>query len=198
MTKGSQRRLLRRDERRAQILGAAAAAFVDRGFSATSIDDVAAAAGITKVIVYRHFEGKAELYRAVLDQVAASLAEAFEPGGEGRSGPVSALLHAARADPEGFRLLTVHAAREAEFESYAAEVRTAMLDTADEVIRPLVEDAALRAWLDELLVASAVGSVLAWLDHGPVDRDDEFLDRTTAALRGMVEGALVPGTLRGA
>ena len=40
----AKRRLLRRDERRAQLVGAAARAFLTRGFAATSLDDVAAQA----------------------------------------------------------------------------------------------------------------------------------------------------------
>ena len=43
-----------RDERRAQILGAAATAFAESGFAATSMADVARAAGITKPVSYTH------------------------------------------------------------------------------------------------------------------------------------------------
>src|SRR3954454_23407000 len=67
-----------RDERRRQsILSAAADTFADRGFAATSMDDVAAAAGITRLVVYRHFESKEALYVAVLEAVSGRLHEAF-------------------------------------------------------------------------------------------------------------------------
>ncbi|MDQ3757621.1 MAG: TetR/AcrR family transcriptional regulator, partial [Actinomycetota bacterium] len=74
-TKPANRRLLARPERRAAILRAAATAFAQRGFAATSMEEVAAAAGITKLIVYRHFESKEELYRAVLEQVSSRMGE---------------------------------------------------------------------------------------------------------------------------
>src|SRR4051812_50069115 len=74
------RRLLRRDERQAQLLSAAATAFAHAGFAGTSMEDVAATAGVTKLIVYRHFDSKDELYRAVLTQVATRLREEFEAG----------------------------------------------------------------------------------------------------------------------
>src|SRR3954470_6565918 len=74
------RRLLPRDERQAQLLSAAATAFAHAGFAGTSMEDVAATAGVTKLIVYRHFDSKDELYRAVLTQVATRLREEFEAG----------------------------------------------------------------------------------------------------------------------
>ena len=40
--------------------------FGERGYDATRLDDVAAAAGVTKPILYRHFEGKTALYLALL------------------------------------------------------------------------------------------------------------------------------------
>ena len=60
------RRLLRRPARREQILVAATRAFAESGFAATSLDDVATAAEISRDSIYRHFESKAELYLAVL------------------------------------------------------------------------------------------------------------------------------------
>src|SRR5687767_13524021 len=65
MTKGAAdvpaRRLLRRKERQASILHGAAAAFARSGFAATSMEDVAEACGVTKLIVYRHFDSKEDL-----------------------------------------------------------------------------------------------------------------------------------------
>src|SRR5215207_9673102 len=69
MVEATPRRLLRRDERRAAILHGAAAAFAGQGYAATSMEDVAEACGVTKLIVYRHFDGKEELYRAILQRV---------------------------------------------------------------------------------------------------------------------------------
>jgi AcrR family transcriptional regulator len=55
--------------RREQILTAAARLFAEKGFSATAIDEVGDAAGITGSGVYRHFSGKEALYREVIDRV---------------------------------------------------------------------------------------------------------------------------------
>ncbi len=194
----TRRRQLPRDERRAQIQGAAAAAFVRAGFAATSIEDVAAEAGITKVIVYRHYAGKEDLYRSILDEVVGELAAAREAATasarpDDPSAPAPALvtlLAGARAHPDAFRLLTVHAAREAEFREYAELTRRAMEDATRTMVDPLGLDAELGGWLAALLVDAGVTAVLRWLDHGTPDRDDEFLRRATAGIRAMVQAAV--------
>jgi AcrR family transcriptional regulator len=53
-------------ERRAIILGAAGGLFARDGYAAARLEDIAAAAGVTKPIVYRHFESKKALYLALL------------------------------------------------------------------------------------------------------------------------------------
>ena len=53
------------DERRAQIIDAAANAFMSEGFAATSIDEVARLLGCTKGLIYYHFKNKTELFFAV-------------------------------------------------------------------------------------------------------------------------------------
>ena len=66
-------RRLHRAQRREQILAAATEAFARTGFAATSLDEIAAHAGVTRVILYRHFDSKAGLYQAVLDRMCARL-----------------------------------------------------------------------------------------------------------------------------
>ncbi len=71
---GSPRKLLSRVERQESILRGAAAAFAHTGFDGTSMEDVADASGITRLIVYRNFASKEDLYRAVLERVMVRLA----------------------------------------------------------------------------------------------------------------------------
>jgi AcrR family transcriptional regulator len=54
------------DERRALITRAAGRLFARHGYAGTRLEDIAAAAGVTKPIVYRHFESKKALYLALL------------------------------------------------------------------------------------------------------------------------------------
>jgi len=54
----ARRRLLTTRERASSILEAAATVFAERGYDGSTVDDVAAAAGVSKLIVYRHFNSK--------------------------------------------------------------------------------------------------------------------------------------------
>ena len=60
------RRRLPVAERRELIVEAAGRLFGERGYDGTRLDDIAAAAGVTKPILYRHFDSKRELYLALL------------------------------------------------------------------------------------------------------------------------------------
>ena len=72
----------RREEpsvRRAQILSAARTCFANAGFKATSVDDIAAEAGVSVGLLYRIFGSKTAIVEAIiLEQVEAQIAEAFE------------------------------------------------------------------------------------------------------------------------
>ena len=66
-------RRLPTDERWDLIADAAGRLFAARGYDGTRLDAVAAAAGVTKPILYRHAAGKEALYLAVLDRHRADL-----------------------------------------------------------------------------------------------------------------------------
>jgi AcrR family transcriptional regulator len=61
------------EQRRVQLLSVAIQVFGERGFHATSMDEVAEAAGVTKPVLYQHFPSKRALYRELLDDVDAQL-----------------------------------------------------------------------------------------------------------------------------
>jgi len=60
----------RRPQRRGQILKAAVELFYERGYAATGIHDIGAAAGITGPAIYRHFESKEEILAAAVREYA--------------------------------------------------------------------------------------------------------------------------------
>jgi AcrR family transcriptional regulator len=62
-----------RSARRAQLLEAAQAAFVESGYHAAAMDDIADRAGVSKPVLYQHFPGKLELYLALLDKHSEGL-----------------------------------------------------------------------------------------------------------------------------
>jgi AcrR family transcriptional regulator len=161
---------MRRAERRDQILAAATRAFARSGFAATSLDDVAAEAGVSRVILYRHFESKTDLYRAVLDNACLRLAAAVGVD-DLTPGSVDALLTAAAEDPDGFRLLFQHAVREPEFRAEVDRLRAGSVEIARRFFEEWIPDPAWAAWATQLAPTVAVDAVIAWLDAGQPDRD---------------------------
>jgi len=185
------RQLLPKAERRAAILKAAATAFAHKGFAATSMDDVAAEAGITKLIVYRHFASKEELYEAVLERVSKRLAEEFVDGLDRhppRSVGVRTLLTVAREDPDGFVLLWRHAVREPQFADHARRFRDQAVKVAVAMLaqRPVGGDRRRKRWAAEAVMSWLVDAVVHWLEEGTPDRDDELIELVSRSLPAMI------------
>ncbi|MFD5032448.1 TetR/AcrR family transcriptional regulator [Streptomyces sp. NPDC058220] len=55
-------------ERREQLLDIGRKVFAEKGFEATSVEEIAAKAGVSKPVVYEHFGGKEGLYAVVVDR----------------------------------------------------------------------------------------------------------------------------------
>jgi AcrR family transcriptional regulator len=62
-------------ERREQLLDVGRALFAEKGFEATSTEEIAARAGVSKPVVYEHFGGKEGLYAVVVDREMGDLLE---------------------------------------------------------------------------------------------------------------------------
>jgi AcrR family transcriptional regulator len=160
-------RRLARAERREQILAAATEAFARSGFAATSLDDIATEAGITRVILYRHFDSKSDLYQGVLDRMCARLdANVAEPVGGFTDASIDGLLAAAIESPAGFRLLFQHALREPEFKERIEKFRGDISAAAYLQISAFVPDQALARWASQLAPVVAIEAIIAWLDAG--------------------------------
>ncbi|MEU9028274.1 TetR/AcrR family transcriptional regulator [Streptomyces sp. NPDC048383] len=88
MTTGVRRRM-GVEERRQQLIGVALELFSNRSPDDVSIDEIAAAAGISRPLVYHYFPGKLSLYEAALRRAADELAQRFV---EPHEGPLGARL----------------------------------------------------------------------------------------------------------
>jgi AcrR family transcriptional regulator len=181
-----------RVQRREQILAAATEAFARTGFAATSLDDIAAEAGITRVILYRHFDSKTDLYQAVLDRMCARLdAHVAEPVGGFTDASIDGLLEAAAESPAGFRLLFKHALREPEFSERIEKFRADITAAAYLQISALVPDDGLARWAALLAPAVAIEAVIAWLDARQPD-PAQAAARVRQAVMGVISAAVTP------
>ena len=102
-------------ERRSAIERAATDLFAQNGYTATTLDQIAARAGVTKPMLYRHFESKQELFMTLLerhrDQLAAAPLDALlSTKGSPFEDRLTAMLEAwfAHADENPFVLLLLH------------------------------------------------------------------------------------------
>ena len=76
--------------RRAQILDAAIRCFADKGYSGTSVDDIAALTHLSKGAIYHHFRSKRGILLALFEGWSADLLTRWRSIGE-QSGPLEAL-----------------------------------------------------------------------------------------------------------
>lgn len=184
---GAAARRLPRAQRRDQILDAAARAFARSGYAATGLDEVAAEAGITRVLLYRHFESKNALYRAVLDRACERLAGQTGTG-DFDDATLPALLRAAACDPDGFRLLFRHAAREPEFRDVVDSLAASSAAATRANLAGRLPEGAWTEWACRLVPVVAIEAVIAWLDAGSPDPETAHL-RVEAAVHGVITAA---------
>jgi AcrR family transcriptional regulator len=180
-------RRLRRGERREQILVAATRAFARSGYTATSLDDIAAEAGISRAILYRHFDSKTHMYRAVLDRTSARLEEAVGAD-DLTEGSIGALVRAAAEDPDGFRLLFRYAAREPEFRDFTDSFTATSTEIARQHLASRIPDGRWATWAAHLVPIVTIEAVIAWLDAGRPD-PDQVAHRVRQAMHGVIEAA---------
>ena len=99
-------------ERREQLLDIGRSLFAERGFDATSVEEIAQRAGVSKPVVYEHFGGKEGLYAVVVDREMSRLLDSITGALTSSGKPREVLEHAALAlldyieqSTDGFRIL---------------------------------------------------------------------------------------------
>src|ERR1700690_4547121 len=89
--------LARRQATRAAIVKAARRLLGERGFAATTMDNVATAAHVAKGAVYHHFETKEALFEAVFDQVSEDLVAEVERAARSENDALAAMAAGTQA-----------------------------------------------------------------------------------------------------
>src|ERR687893_385470 len=163
-----------RDERRAQLLAAATDIFVNNGYHATVMDDIAERAGVSKPVLYQHFPGKLELYLALLERHTEELVRRVHGAIEETHDNRQRVLNAVRAyfdfvdgDGGAFRLVFESDLRnQPEVQAVVERATTACVEA---IAQAVVADAGLdadRAWLVAVgVVGASEHSARYWLTH---------------------------------
>nr|WP_281381787.1 TetR/AcrR family transcriptional regulator [Conexibacter arvalis] len=201
MTGGGGRRRLTAAERRELILAAAVRLFAEHGYHATSMDEIAARAGISKAVVYDHFTSKQELYTVLLDTIRADIDalidEAIAPL------PVDARVRAAievffgfvEQYPDACRLLflELQGTREAatvieRLEARVAEALSASLGSDPEIFGGHPDRERQLRILAELLKSAIHGLASWWYSNPQIPRED-LVERTVALVTPAIDAA---------
>lgn len=186
---------LPRTARRAQLLDVALDVFVEQGYHAASMDEIAERAGVSKPVLYQHFPGKLDLYTAlvstavdtVIEGVRAALASTQD--NSERVQASMRLWYDCVADQEkAFRLVF-----ESDLTSDPAVsdlVDRVITDSASAIADVIVEDTGLSDSAAHLLAAGLVGmghvGARAWLSgQSDLSRDDAVMLASTLAWRGI-------------
>lgn len=192
---------LSRSARRAQLLVAARDVFAAQGYHSAAMDDIAEKAGVSKPVLYQHFPGKMELYRALLTTYADELVErvgaAMAHRGDNREraqAAVAAYFDFIADEGSSYRLI---------FESdlrgepdAAAVVDNALSRCIDIVAEAVTTDAGLDTPRARLLAVGLVGlsqvTAQFWLDSGKiVPRDEAVALMSGLAWRGLAGFPLI-------
>lgn len=173
---------LPRDERRGQLLAAASDVFVDHGFHAAAMDEIADRAGVSKPVLYQHFSSKLDLYLAVLQQhvdiLVYGVRQALRTTRDNRlrlHAAVHAFFDFVEDDSQGYRLI---------FENdyvtepqVAAAVKVATEACTDAVFELISSDSGLDPHRARMIAVGLVGISVDcaryWLGaNRPISKDD--------------------------
>jgi TetR/AcrR family transcriptional regulator len=198
------------EQRREQLIEVSVDLFSRKGFNGTTTREIAIAAGVTEAVIFRHFETKEHLYRAIVDRRfnsadagkwKAGLRSAMDQNDDRAvvSTLISAVIGTHKADPK-FERLMLYAALEGNEVAlqYVRQVTASIVESfrayftrrqKEGALRAIGPDAALHA-----IAGMAKGYALSKYVHGLKDRclsDDEAIDSfTQIAMRGLL---LTPG-----
>ncbi|MBT8227141.1 MAG: TetR/AcrR family transcriptional regulator [Dactylosporangium sp.] len=181
-------------QRREQLILIGRQLFAERGFDATSIEEIAARAKVSKPVVYEHFGGKEGLYAVVVDREVRSLLDRITTaltGGhphELLEQAALALLDYIEEETDGFRVLV----REAPMMSSRGSFSSVLNDIAHQVEHILGAEFKARSYdpkLAELYSQALVGMVALagqwWLEARKPRKDTVAAHLVNLAWNGL-------------
>ncbi|WP_433425709.1 TetR/AcrR family transcriptional regulator [Microtetraspora malaysiensis] len=196
MTNGA--RAQQREQTRRTLLRESRRLFATRGYGAVGLSEIVRAAGVTKGALYHHFDSKADLFRAVLEEVQQEVAQMVAATAEAEDDPWEQLTSGCRAfltastDPDVQRIMLVDGPAVLGWNEWRALDEAASARHLGEALTTLIEVGTIArqpvAPLAHLL-SGAMNEAALWLagssNHGEVNPGD--LADTWAALSRMLE-----------
>lgn len=174
-------RLAREAERRETFMRVAAAVFRQHGLAGATMEQVAAAAGVTKVVLYRRFPSKDALIQGIFAETLRRLKAQDSRPWTGYGGGMRKSLSAARSFEDGFILLVRHGDQHPAYRASHAElrrrtgVRLRGLLWYPEEPPPRAERPALLDLSLEPMISFCNDALAYWVEQGEPAKDELFV-----------------------
>ncbi|NLT29403.1 MAG: TetR/AcrR family transcriptional regulator [Propionibacterium sp.] len=182
-------------ERREQLITVGRRVFAERGFEGATVEEIAAAAKVSKPVVYEHFGGKEGLYAVIIDREVRTLLDAIRTAltqptsmrGLVQAGTVAMLDYVATT-PDGFAIL----ARDTAPGTTGTSLTTILGDVASRVEDLLVAafkarkyDPKLARMYSQMLVGMVAYTAQWWLGEKQPKQDEVAAQLVNLAWNGL-------------
>jgi AcrR family transcriptional regulator len=182
-------------ERRRQLLDIGRELFAQKGFEATSMEELAARADVSKPVVYEHFGGKEGLYAVVVEREMQLLLGRFTSALDRPGSPRDLLERAAlvlldyiESDTDGFRVLTRDAPVTSSSGSYSS-LLSEVAGKVEHILGRQFDDRGYPPGLAALYSQALVGMVALvgqwWLDDRSLDKQQLAAHLVNLAYNGL-------------
>jgi AcrR family transcriptional regulator len=192
-------------QRREQLLDIGRALFAEKGFDATSVEEIAQRAGVSKPVVYEHFGGKEGLYAVVVDREMSALLESITGALTSTGHPrellekaAFALLDYVEKSSDGFRILV----RDSPVASSTGSFASLISDAATQVEHIMVNQFKARGFdtkhapmYAQMLVGMVALTGQWWLDARKPKKADVAAHLVNLAWNGLSGLEARPGLL---
>jgi AcrR family transcriptional regulator len=182
-------------QRRQQLLDVGRSLFAERGYDGTSVEEIAARAGVSKPVVYEHFGGKEGLYAVVVDREVQHLLDTFTnalTGDQPRlllEQATLALLTYIEDEADGFRILVRESPlgleRAGGFATIISDIASQVEHILGGEFKRLGYETKLAGLYSQALVGMVALTGQWWLDNRKPKRDEVAAHLVNLAWNGL-------------
>lgn len=185
-------------ERKRQLLSVARSVLARNGYHSTTMTDIADGAGVTKPVLYQHFNSKRDLYRTVLEDIGARLEAVIVESASAASTPrdraeagIRAYAKFVEEDSDGFELLFSGTNRE---DPEWAVITQAVEQSLAHAVASLIDVPAISGKRRQILAHGIIGLAESMMRYAKADPEmvysqDQLAQDITAltwsGLRGL-------------
>jgi len=180
---------------RAALIAAGRRLFAERGYAGVGTEELVRASGVTRGALYHHFEGKADLFGAVFEQIETELAEQLAAEALSKEDPWEGLLAGLEmfldlcVEPEVQRIALLDAPSVLGWDAWRQVEARHGLGLIKLALQRLMDEGAVEAQPVEPLAHAILGTLIeAGLYVARADRVDVARAQMGTVLRRMLEG----------